>query len=382
MEEPPSPPITFRHRKSSTRSQQQQRTLSTTSSTNNNNDDKKKPSILSLTSSTEEINHDKIDDDDSTLFLFHDLCMDQSWDEFRNLLPEATTDQLFVKDPEDQATLLHVACEQDAPIDIVYDLTEKGLDLNAMTNEGRSCLYVAVASNSSPKLIRKLLEWGADSTKSTSNGGTPLHIGAQKNVDVEIINLLLQDGNTNPNQPKRNGATPLHLCVSSRMADANVAECILEFGGDPNRRACTGVTPLHLAVINGAGLDVIEVLLDFGADSSLPFVHSSGRLFTPLQLAVAMNHPHLIDVLANPPQPTRAKIDGATEPIACAQCFKLSVDTTKPFPSCEQCGTVFYCSQDCARGHWTIHRSVCGDGKNNEETRDEFISTNKDLVEE
>jgi hypothetical protein len=40
---------------------------------------------------------------------------------------------------------------------------------------------------------------------------------------------------------------------------------------------------------------------------------------------------------------------------SCASCRKISENLKR----CSRCRTVVYCSVECQRGHWTLHKTVC-----------------------
>jgi ankyrin repeat protein len=127
------------------------------------------------------------------------LCMIQDWDRLRQVLPTATRQQLFWIDPGTGGTVLHAACLNNPPSDIVVELLSRGLDVDAVDRDGVTCLYVAVFLDASVELVMLLLENGADPNRANSfNGCVPLHIAARNNVKPGILQVLLQHG-ANPN---------------------------------------------------------------------------------------------------------------------------------------------------------------------------------------
>ena len=50
------------------------------------------------------------------------------------------------------------------------------------------------------------------------------------------------------------------------------------------------------------------------------------------------------------------------EPFYCFQCRK-SETMEKPFSECSGCNVVIYCSRECQKSHWKIHKSTCLDNQ-------------------
>lgn len=45
----------------------------------------------------------------------------------------------------------------------------------------------------------------------------------------------------------------------------------------------------------------------------------------------------------------------------CTQCKKPETDPEKPFKPCSKCQTERYCSRDCQKSAWKLHKKVCGE---------------------
>ncbi|RLL94867.1 hypothetical protein CFD26_104148 [Aspergillus turcosus] len=107
---------------------------------------------------------------------------------------------------------------------------------------------------------------------------------------------------------------PLHRAV--RYNKAECARMLLEAGADPNL-AVDGATPLHTACSKSEALDMVGLLLQFGAHVNPP--QDCARL-TPLQLAVQNGEPELVQLLldnkANPNAFTTSK-KGTPSQMAC-----------------------------------------------------------------
>lgn len=44
---------------------------------------------------------------------------------------------------------------------------------------------------------------------------------------------------------------------------------------------------------------------------------------------------------------------------ACANCGKIETDPEKPLKPCSKCQTVRYCSRDCQKADWKVHKKTC-----------------------
>ncbi len=108
--------------------------------------------------------------------------------------------------------------------------------------------------------VRAMLERGVAVDAADDNGDTAL-IRAAITGDAELVALLLAH-HADAKHADRNGATALHFAIDDRAK----AEALLAAGADPNATDNTGYTPLMTAANRGAGGDVVELLLDHGAD--------------------------------------------------------------------------------------------------------------------
>ena len=127
------------------------------------------------------------------------------------------------------------------------------------------------------------------------NGPMPLTIGscleyAIYHSPLVFIRTLLEIG-ADPNPVNHAGFPPLIAALScsrshpgsfARSDVIDVIMILLSFGADPNQRGINDYTPLHMAV-SERNLRAIEVLLEAGADPSLPTRIDDCE--TPLEMA-------------------------------------------------------------------------------------------------
>jgi len=141
-------------------------------------------------------------------------------------------------------------------------------------------LYGAAGRYNHARLTRLLLEAGAD-----PNDGESLYHASEFD-DPACLALLLE-----------HGADPesVRYCIGRKLdfEDPDGLRAYLDHGADPNGLHPAFGAPLHKAVQNGRSLDILQLLLDYGADVNLR--RADGR--TPYALARRLGHAALAEFL-------------------------------------------------------------------------------------
>jgi hypothetical protein len=126
---------------------------------------------------------------------------------------------------------------------------------------------------------------------------TPLYLAVAANNIVEVDRLLAQGANQD--EKAMMGHSP--LIMAARLDYTLIAERLLKAGANPNQKDSLQWAPLHHAVkTDNANLDVITILVRYGADVNITDKH----LRTPLHRAAQFGHVDAVRLLlrlgANP----------------------------------------------------------------------------------
>ncbi|MGB9464144.1 MAG: ankyrin repeat domain-containing protein [Candidatus Acidiferrum sp.] len=120
-----------------------------------------------------------------------------------------------------------------------------------------SAIYGAAGIAQHPELTRLLLERGAD----PNDEETPYHV--PETYENAVVKILVESGKLN------DVSLTTMLLRKTDWHDYDGIKWLLEQGADPNRATRWGRTAFHHAVLRDNGIDIIEVLLEHGADPTL-----------------------------------------------------------------------------------------------------------------
>ncbi|RMD40775.1 hypothetical protein DV735_g4377, partial [Chaetothyriales sp. CBS 134920] len=141
-----------------------------------------------------------------------------------------------------------------------------GADPNSPDRTGSTALEAA-AEASFVDGARLLLKYGADpNLPAGPNNEAPLTRAVEKQ-SVELTRLLLTYGG-NANLITSDGNTLLDIAIS-KTSPKHLVTLLLHYGSDANAKSNRGETPLFVAIQAGR-VDIMEILLDHGANPNLP----------------------------------------------------------------------------------------------------------------
>ncbi len=109
-------------------------------------------------------------------------------------------------------------------------------------------------------------------------------------IKEELVRLL-DDGKCNVNARIDDGSTPLHIAVQNKK-EVDIVKILLSYGADPNIADNEGKTPLHYAVEYGL-MDITRLLLDHNADPRIKDKYGD----TPLHYAVKLGNLNITKII-------------------------------------------------------------------------------------
>jgi ankyrin repeat protein len=154
-------------------------------------------------------------------------------------------------------TPLHVA---NGNTEIVKLLLENGASANVKNYKRHTPLMYSLGN---PESVKLLLEHGANPKTATRDGQTALHWACESSANVDSIKFLL-DYKADPNAVDNHGDSPLHLACDKGKLE--VSKLLLSRGAVIDKRDASGRTPLARAAVNGNYPELVDFLLERGAD--------------------------------------------------------------------------------------------------------------------
>ncbi|CVL07664.1 related to Ca2+/calmodulin-dependent protein kinase Ibeta2 [Fusarium mangiferae] len=145
-------------------------------------------------------------------------------------------------------------------IDMVRLLVDRGIDVNAPDENGRTPLHLS-ATIGNVEMARVLCEGGAVIETTNESGHTPLQVAAMKG-HTDVAELLLEKGADIEASDNYGGFTPLGFAAS--MNHSAVTRLLLDKGANVEATNQVGHTPLISAAKSGSEA-VAKLLLNHGA---------------------------------------------------------------------------------------------------------------------
>ena len=177
-------------------------------------------------------------------------------------------------------TLLHKLVQEGNEKKIQGLLAQQKELINKRDLDGKTALFLAVIQGQ-PTVVQLLLNQGADPCIPSYEKETVLH-AASFHGRLQVLKDLLQLALLKPfiNGKDSSGKTPLHQAVCGD-SKPEIVQCLLDRGADPNTRDQTGNTPLHLACQHGH-VESFDLLMK----KDTPFNLANDNHEMPLDLAI------------------------------------------------------------------------------------------------
>jgi len=184
---------------------------------------------------------------------------------------------------------------------LLQEVLDKGVDPDQENILGKTLLYEAIY-HGFPHIMEILIKAKADPNLIGKGEKGLLHFACYKG-DPEIVKILL-DAGADPNLEDKDGETPLF-----HASNDGVVELLLGVGANPHHIDKTGGCPLHAITDGSNDNEMIQMLLETGANFNL--INNYG--YTPAYLPVLWNKLDQVRLLLQAGlDPEQAGIDGKT----------------------------------------------------------------------
>ncbi|CAM9743302.1 unnamed protein product [Ectocarpus sp. 12 AP-2014] len=184
-------------------------------------------------------------------------------------------------DPGDQCVPFHVAAEGGHG-DLVDNLLIGVACPNSRTRFGRTPLHLAAGLGNNHVVLTLLGNTSTDIDPLDNGGFSPLMLASRNGHRSTVEALLRAGADTTPRSSHIEDLPhQAALEMATSKGHVGVVQALLENGGDARAHGYGGQTALHYAALHNGGGEVVDVLLDAGADVNAKTL-STGM--TPLHL--------------------------------------------------------------------------------------------------
>ena len=161
-------------------------------------------------------------------------------------------------------TAVWIACHQ-GDVDAINVLLNAGADSNIAHANGDTCLKHAIDRDCSGEVLQTIIDHGADVNAINKQNSTALMSACRKRNE-ESMNILLNAG-ADPNIADAGGHTCLHFVVHGHCRK-EVLQALIDHGAEVNAVNKHGLTVLMIACWKD-DIDAMNLLLDAGADPNI-----------------------------------------------------------------------------------------------------------------
>ena len=188
-------------------------------------------------------------------------------------------------------TSLHAAVIAGCRKKIIRTVIDYGADVNITNKENETALTIA-CGNQSEGALDALLKAKANPNIADANGDRCIHKAVKHDCSKEVLQAIINHG-ADLNATNKENTTALTIASAKRNADT--INVLLNAGADPNIVAADGNTGIHHAVRGDYSNEVLQALIDHGAE-----VNSiNGETKTALMIACEEGNMGAINVLLN-----------------------------------------------------------------------------------
>ena len=159
-------------------------------------------------------------------------------------------------------TCLHYAARNDCCTEVLQAMISNGVDVNRANKMDVTALMIA-SGKGNTVTINVLLSAGADPDIVDGNGNTCLHNAVLEGCGKYVLNTILKHG-INVNATNKDSVTA--LMIACMKANKDAITVLLYAGADPKIADSLSTTCIHHAVSEGCSKEVLEAIVDHGAD--------------------------------------------------------------------------------------------------------------------